>query len=73
MPPSSPIGSTAQAGTGGDGEAAPGLHGNGIASVSLGGTTLSPGASASVREARTLRSTSGAEPGENTENDVTVT
>jgi hypothetical protein len=63
-----------KSGTGGDGEAAPGLHGNGIASVSLGGTTLSPGASASVPLSEDLAfDVQVQNQGENTENDVTVT
>jgi uncharacterized membrane protein len=62
---------TGQAGT--SGEAAPGLHGNGVASVSLGGTTLTPGASASVQLTEDLAFDIGVQnQGENTENDVTV-
>lgn len=54
-------------------EAAPGLHGNGIASVALGGTTLTPGASASVQLSEDLAFDIGVQnQGENTENDVTV-
>ena len=57
-----------------DGDAAPGLHGNGLAAVTLGGTTLTPGASAP-------RSSSASDlafeiqvqnQGENTETDVNV-
>ena len=36
-------------GTGGGGEAAPGLHGNGVAGVTLGGIALTPGGNASVQ------------------------
>jgi hypothetical protein len=57
-----------------DDEAAPGLHGNGIAAVSLGGTTLTPGASASVQLTEDLAFDVQVEnQGDNTENDVTVT
>jgi hypothetical protein len=61
-------------GTGGaDGEAAPGLHGNGIAAVSLGGTALAPGGSASVTLTDDLSFEIQVQnQGENTENDVTV-
>ena len=63
-----------KSGTGTDEEAAPGLHGNGIASVALGGTTLTPGASASVQLTEDLAFDVGVQnQGENTENDVTVT
>jgi hypothetical protein len=64
-----------KSGTGGtDGEAAPGLHGNGIASVSLGGTTLTPGASATVQLSGDLAfEVQVQNQGENTETDVTVT
>jgi hypothetical protein len=55
-------------------EAAPGLHGNGIASVSLGGTTLTPGSSATVQLSEDLAfDVQVQNQGENTENDVTVT
>jgi hypothetical protein len=62
-------------GTGGtDEEAAPGLHGNGIASVALGGTPLTPGASASVQLSEDLSFDIQVQnQGENTETDVTVT
>jgi len=61
-----------EAGT--DGEAAPGLHGNGIASVSLGDTALTPGASASVQLTEDLAfDVQVQNQGENTENDVKVT
>jgi hypothetical protein len=62
-------------GTGGgaDGEAAPGLHGNGLAAVSLGGTALSPGATATVQLAEDLAFEIQVQnQGENTENDVQV-
>jgi hypothetical protein len=62
-------------GTGGGGTAAPGLHGNGIAAVSLGGVALSPGApAASVQLSEDLAFEIQVQnQGENTENDVTVT
>jgi hypothetical protein len=63
-------------GTGGGGgdEAAPGLHGNGLAAVTLGGTTLTPGASTSVQLSEDLAFDIQVQnQGENTENDVTVT
>src|SRR4051812_47970761 len=41
-------------GTGGGGEAAPGLHGNGVAGVTLGGIALTPGGNASVQLAGDL-------------------
>jgi hypothetical protein len=62
-------------GTGGAGdeEAAPGLHGNGLAAVSLGGTQLTPGASASVQLSEDLAFEIQVQnQGENTENDVQV-
>jgi hypothetical protein len=56
-----------------DGEAAPGLHGNGIASVTLGDTALTPGAPASVQLTEGLAfDVQIQNQGENTENDVTV-
>jgi hypothetical protein len=60
-------------GEGGDQAAAPGLHGNGLGTVTLGGVALTPGASATVQ----LSSDLGFEvqvvnQGENTENDVNV-
>jgi hypothetical protein len=60
-------------GAGGSGEAAPGLHGNGLAGVSLGGVPLTPGGSSTV----TLSNDTGfdvqvANQGENTETDVNV-
>jgi hypothetical protein len=62
-------------GTGGgaDGEAAPGLHGNGLAAVSLGGTALAPGGSATVQLSGDLAFEIQVQnQGENTENDVQV-
>jgi hypothetical protein len=60
-------------GTGGGGAAAPGLHGNGIAGVSLGGTALAPGGSASVQLTGDLSFQIQVQnQGENTENDVVV-
>jgi hypothetical protein len=62
-----------KSGTATDDEAAPGLHGNGIASVALSGTTLTPGASASVQLSEDLAfDVQIQNQGENTENDVTV-
>jgi hypothetical protein len=62
-------------GTGGGGTATPGLHGNGIAAVSLGGVALAPGASGtSVQLTENLAfEVQVQNQGENTENDVTVT
>jgi hypothetical protein len=60
---------------GGDGDeaAAPGLHGNGIAAVSLGGTTLTPGAGATVELTGDLAFEIQIQnQGENTETDVNV-
>ncbi len=58
---------------GADGDAAPGLHGNGLAGVTLGGQTLSPDGSASVRLADDLKFViQVANQGENTETDVKV-
>ena len=60
-------------GTGGGGSAAPGLHGNGIAGVTLGGTALAPGGSASVQLAGDLSFQIQVQnQGENTETDVVV-
>jgi hypothetical protein len=60
-------------GTGGGGEAAPGLHGNGIAGVSLGGVALAPGGSATVQLSGDLAFEIQIQnQGENTENDVVV-
>jgi len=58
---------------GGGGEATPGLHGNGLAAVSLGGTTLTPGATASVPSSKDLSfQVQVQNQGENTETDVNV-
>jgi hypothetical protein len=60
-------------GTAGGGDAAPGLHGNGIAGVTLGGVALAPGGSASVQLSGDLAFEIQVQnQGENTENDVTV-
>jgi hypothetical protein len=60
-------------GTGGGGEAAPGLHGNGIGGVTLGGVALAPGGSASVQLSGDLAFEIQVQnQGENTENDVVV-
>ena len=64
-----------RSGTGGTGDeaAAPGLHGNGIAAVSLGGTTLTPGAGATVQLTGDLAfEVQIQNQGENTETDVNV-
>jgi hypothetical protein len=58
---------------GGDETAAPGLHGNGIAGVSLGGTALTPGGSATVPLSEDLAFEIQVQnQGENTETDVNV-
>jgi hypothetical protein len=60
-------------GTGGGGTATPGLHGNGVAGVALGGTALAPGGSASVQLTGDLAfEVQVQNQGENTENDVVV-
>ena len=60
-------------GTGGGGEAAPGLHGNGVAGVTLGGVALTPGGSASVQLSNDLGFEIQVQnQGENTETDVVV-
>jgi len=57
-----------------DEEAAPGLHGNGLVSVSLGGQALTPDAPASVALGEDLTfEVQVANQGENTETDVNVT
>jgi hypothetical protein len=64
-----------RSGTGGEGDeaAAPGLHGNGIAAVALGGTTLTAGASATVQLTNDLAFEIQVQnQGENTETDVNV-
>jgi hypothetical protein len=62
-------------GSGGGGTATPGLHGNGIAAVTLGGVALAPGGSGtSVQLSEDLAfEVQVQNQGENTENDVTVT
>ena len=58
---------------GGDGDAAPGLHGNGLAAATLGGQTLQPGASPEIRISDDLQLVvQVANQGENTETDVQV-
>jgi CARDB len=58
---------------GGDEAAAPGLHGNGIAGVSLGGSALTPGGSATVQLSEDLAFEIQVQnQGENTETDVNV-
>jgi hypothetical protein len=58
---------------GGGGAAAPGLHGTGLAAVSLGGQTLTPGTSATIALTGDLAfSVQVQNQGENTETDVTV-
>jgi hypothetical protein len=58
---------------GGDGEAAPGLHGNGIAAVTLGGIALASGAPASVQLGGDVSFEIQVQnQGENTETDVQV-
>jgi hypothetical protein len=60
-------------GTGGGGEATPGLHGNGIAGVTLGGVALAPGGNSSVQLSGDLAfDVQVQNQGENTETDVTV-
>jgi hypothetical protein len=59
--------------TGGGGPASPGVHGTGLASVSLGGQALSPGGSASITLTQNLAfDVQVANQGENTETDVDV-
>jgi hypothetical protein len=61
-------------GSGGGGAASPGLHGDGLGSVTLGGTALTPGESASVTLASDLAfSVEVLNQGENTETNVKVT
>ena len=60
-------------GGGSDGEAAPGLHGNGLVSVSLGGQALTPGGSATIPlSTEPAFEVQVANQGENTETDVNV-
>jgi hypothetical protein len=63
-----------RSGGGADGEAAPGLHGNGLAGVSLGGTALTPGGAAgTIQLGEDLAfEVQVANQGENTETDVVV-
>jgi hypothetical protein len=57
----------------GDEDAAPGLHGNGLGTVTLGGVTLTPGGSTSVTATGDLAfQVQVVNQGENTETDVTV-
>ena len=57
-----------------DGDAAPGLHGNGLGTVTLGGQTLTPGASTSITASDDLSfDVQVLNQGENTETDVKVT
>lgn len=61
-------------GGGGDKAAAPGLHGNGVASATLGGQALAPGTSPSIGATEDLKLVVQiANQGENTETDVKVT
>jgi len=56
-----------------DGEATPGLHGNGIAATTLGGQALTPGVSANIAAGSDLTlDVQIANQGENTETDVKV-
>jgi hypothetical protein len=60
-------------GQGGGGAAAPGLHGNGLGTVSVGGVALTPGASATVALSDNLAfDVQVSNQGENTETDVNV-
>lgn len=68
------LGGIASGGGATDEEAAPGLHGNGLGTVTLGGVTLTPGASTSVTAAGDLSfDVQVLNQGENTETDVKVT
>jgi hypothetical protein len=68
------LGGIASGGGGDDGEAAPGLHGNGLGTVTLGGVTLTPGGSDSVTATGDLAfEVQVLNQGENTETDVAVT
>jgi hypothetical protein len=59
---------------GSGGSATPGLHGNGLGTVSLGGVALTPGGSATVQLTRdTAFDVQVVNQGESTETDVTVT
>jgi hypothetical protein len=62
-----------RSGEGGDEAAAPGTHGNGLGTVTLGGVALVPGGSATVQVTGDLAfEVQVANQGENTETDVTV-
>jgi hypothetical protein len=62
-----------RSGDGGDQAAAPGLHGSGIGTVTLGGVALVPGGSATVQLTNDIAfEVQVANQGENTETDVTV-
>lgn len=68
------LGGISSDGSAADGEAAPGLHGNGIGTVTLGGQTLVPGGSTSVTASGDLSfEVQVVNQGENTETDVKVT
>jgi hypothetical protein len=59
--------------TGKSGSAAPGLHGTGLGTVSLGGQALTPGGSVSIKLGDTLKAdVQVTNQGENTETDVNV-
>lgn len=60
-------------GQGGGGAASPGLHGNGLGTVSLGGQALTPGGSATIKVTNDLAfDVQATNQGENTETDVVV-
>lgn len=60
-------------GSGSDKSASPGLHGNGLGTVTLGGQTLAPGSSPSIKLSNDLAfSVQVINQGENTETDVKV-
>ncbi len=74
LQPSEVASRVSQLGGGGDGEAAPGLHGNGVGTVTLADQTLTPGGSTSVTVSDDLAfQVQVANQGENTEVDVKVT
>jgi hypothetical protein len=61
-------------GAGGGGDVAPGLHGNGLGTVTLGGQTLTPGGTATITLSDDLAfEVQVSNQGENTETDVQVT
>lgn len=67
------VGKLGGGGGGRSGPASPGLHGNGLASTTLGGQALTPGGSASIRLTDDLKlAAQVSNQGENTETDVTV-